>query len=47
MGKLMEKIIAKQINADIEATNLLPMTQFSSQAHHTAIDTITTLVYQI
>ena len=46
-GKLMEKVIAKQVNVDIEVHKLIPMTQFGSRPHHNAVNTITTLVYHI
>jgi hypothetical protein len=47
VGKLLEKIIAKQINDNIQAHDLLPMTQFGSQPHHSAIDAISALVHRI
>jgi hypothetical protein len=47
ISKLLEKIIAKQINTDIEAFNLLPMTQFRSRPHYNTIDTITCLIHKI
>ncbi len=47
MGKLMEKIIAKRVNANIEAANLLPVMQFRSRAYYMAIDAIATLVHHI
>jgi len=46
-GKLMEKVIAKQVNVDIEVHKLIPMTQFGSRPYHNAVNTITTLVYYI
>jgi len=46
-GKLMEKIIAKRINTDIETHLLLSMSQFGSCPHHNAVDAIATLVYRI
>jgi hypothetical protein len=46
-GKLLEKVIAKQINDDIQAHDLLPMTQFGSRPHHSAIDAAATLVHWI
>ena len=46
-GKLLEKIIAKQINADIEQFDLLPMTQFGSRPKHNAIDAVASLVHKI
>jgi hypothetical protein len=47
MGKLLEKIIAKCINADIITHDLLPMMQFGSRPHHNALDTVTCLVHKI
>jgi hypothetical protein len=46
-GKLLEKIITKCINTDIEAHDLLPMMQFGSCPHHNAIDMVAGLVYKI
>jgi hypothetical protein len=46
-GKLLEKIITKWINNDIQMHNLLPMTQFGSQPHHSTIDAAATLVHRI
>jgi hypothetical protein len=46
-GKLLEKIIAKCINTDIEQYNLLPMTQFGSRPKHNAIDAVANLVHKI
>ena len=45
--KLLEKIIALQINADIISHNLIPMTQFRSHPQHSAVDAIATLVHWI
>jgi len=45
--KLLEKIIAKRINANIGRFNLLPMSQFGSQPHHSTINTMATLVHKI
>ena len=45
--KLLEKIIAKRINHNIEAANLLPMTQFGSCPHHMAINAVATLIHHI
>jgi retron-type reverse transcriptase len=47
VGKLLEKIVAKRINNDIERFNLLPMTQFGSRPHHSTIDAVATLVHKI
>jgi hypothetical protein len=47
IGKLLEKIVAKRINADIEHFNLLPMSQFGSRPHHSTINTVATLVHKI
>jgi hypothetical protein len=47
VGKLLEKIITKRINANIERFNLLPMTQFGSRPHHSTIDAVATLVHKI
>jgi hypothetical protein len=46
-SKLLEKIVTKCINADIEQYDLLPMTQFRSWPKHNAIDAITSLVHKI
>ena len=46
-GKLLEKIIAKRINDNIQAHDLLPMTQFGSRPHHSAIDTAGASVHRI
>ena len=46
-GKLLEKIVAKRINNDIQAHDLLPMTQFGSRPHHSAIDAATILIHHI
>jgi len=46
-GKLLEKIVAKCINADIEQYDLLPMTQFGSQPKHNAIDAVANLIHKI
>ena len=45
--KLLEKIVAKWINDDIQAHDLLPATQFRSQPHHSVIDAASALVHQI
>jgi hypothetical protein len=47
VGKLLEKIVAKRINANIELFNLLPMSQFRSRPHYSTIDTVATLVHKI
>jgi hypothetical protein len=46
-GKLLEKIVAKRINDDIETYNLLPMTQYGSRPWHNTMDTIACLVHKI
>lgn len=46
-GKLLEKIVTKQINDNIQAHDLLPMTQFGSRPHHLAVDAAATLVHWI
>jgi hypothetical protein len=46
-GKLLEKIVAKRVNDDIQAHNLLPMTQFGSCPHHSAVDAAAILVHRI
>ena len=46
-GKLLEKIIAKWINDDIQAYDLLPMTQFGSRPHHSTVDVVSALVHRI
>jgi hypothetical protein len=45
--KLMEKIIAKRVNGDIQCANVLSMLQFGSRPYHNAIDTVATLVHCI
>jgi hypothetical protein len=47
IGKLLEKIVAKWINNDIERYHLLPMSQFGSWPHHSTIDAVATLIYKI
>jgi len=47
VGKLMEKIVTKWVNCDIELANLLPMSQFRSWPHHNATDAVATLVHHI
>ncbi len=47
MGKLLEKIVIKQLNHDILMFNLLSMTQFGSRLHHTATNAIAVLVHCI
>jgi hypothetical protein len=46
-GKLLEKIVAKHINADIEHHDLLPMTQFRFQPNHNATDAVASLIHKI
>jgi hypothetical protein len=46
-GKLLEKVIAKWFNWDIEAHHLIPMTQFRSHPHHNVVDAVATLVHHI
>jgi hypothetical protein len=46
-GKLLEKIITKHINANIEQYDLLPMTQFRSRPKRNTINAITSLVHKI
>jgi hypothetical protein len=47
VGKVLEKIVACQINTDIESFGILPMTQFGSWPHYNAIDAVVTLVHHI
>ena len=47
MGKLLEKVIAKQVNANINVFHLLPPSQFGLQPHHCAINAVSTLVHRI
>jgi len=47
ISKLMEKIIAKRVNIDIDVHKLILMTQFRSRPHHNMINAITTLVHWI
>jgi hypothetical protein len=46
-SKLLEKIVAKQINSDIEAHDLLPMIQYGSWLKHNTMDAIATLIHKI
>jgi hypothetical protein len=46
-GKLLEKIVAKRINDDIQTHDLLPMTQFGSRPYHSAVDAAAVLVHRI
>ena len=46
-GKLLEKIVAKRINNDIQTHDLLPMTQFGSRPYHSAVDAVAVLVHRI
>jgi hypothetical protein len=46
-AKLLEKIVTKRVNADIISANLLSISQFGSQPHHNAVNTIATLVHRI
>jgi hypothetical protein len=45
--KLLEKIVAKRVNANIISANLLPMSQFGSRPQYNALDAITTLTHKI
>ena len=47
MGKVLERIVAKRVNNDIEAYDLLSMSQFSSRPAHCAVDAVATLVHRI
>jgi len=47
MGKLLEKIIVKQVNIDIETNFLIPMMQFGLRPHHNTMDAIATLIHHI
>jgi hypothetical protein len=47
VAKLLEKIVAKRVNADIISADLLPMSQFGSRPKHNAIDAVATLVHKI
>jgi len=46
-GKLLKKIVAKQLNHDILMHNLLPITQFRSCPHHTTTDAVVVLIHCI
>jgi hypothetical protein len=46
-GKLLEKIVAKRINADIQEFDLLPMMQYGSRPQHNTMDAVATLVHKI
>jgi hypothetical protein len=46
-SKLLEKIVTKRINTDIEQHDLLPMTQYRSQPKHNAINVAASLVHKI
>jgi hypothetical protein len=45
--KLLEKIVTKCFNNNIQQHDLLPITQFRSCPNHNAIDTVTCLVHKI
>jgi hypothetical protein len=47
MGKVLERIIAKKVNNDIEAHDLLSMSQSGSRPAHCAVDAVVTLVHRI
>jgi hypothetical protein len=47
MGKLLEKVVAKRFNWDIEQYRLISMTQFGSHPKHNAVDTVATLIHHI
>jgi hypothetical protein len=47
MGKVLEQIITKRINHDIEQFSLLSISQFRSCPAHSAIDAVTMLVHRI
>jgi len=46
-GKLMEKIVVKWVNIDIETNQLIPMLQFRLRLHHTTINAVAILVHCI
>jgi hypothetical protein len=45
MGKLLEKIVTKQFNCNIEEHSLLAMTQFGSRPQHNAVDVVSVLIH--
>ena len=47
MGKLLEKIVAKRFNRDIEEHSLLAMTQFGSRPQHNAVDAVSVLIHRV
>jgi hypothetical protein len=47
MGKVLERIVAKRVNNDIEEHGLLSMSQFGSRPAHCAVDAVVTLVHRI
>jgi hypothetical protein len=47
MGKLLEKVVAKRFNRDIEKHRLIPMKQFGSHPKHNTVDAVATLVHRI
>jgi hypothetical protein len=47
VGKLLEKVVTKRINTNIECFNLLPMSQFGSRPHYSTINVVATLVHKI
>jgi hypothetical protein len=47
MGKVLERIVAKRVNNDIEEYGLLSMSQFSSRPAHCVVDAVVTLVHRI
>jgi hypothetical protein len=47
MGKVLERIVAKRVNNDIEEHGLLSMSQFGLRPAHCTVDAVATLVHRI
>ena len=47
IGKVLERIVAKRVNNDIEEHGLLSMSQFGLRPAHCVVDAIATLVHRI
>jgi hypothetical protein len=47
MGKVLERIVAKRVNNDIEEHGLLSMSQFGLRPAHCVVDAVVTLVHRI
>ena len=47
IGKVLERIVVKKVNNDIEEYSLLSMSQFGSRPAHCMVDAVVTLVHRI